>query len=316
MPVLALDAGNALFKTLADGQEAAAKPRAELLLEQLGAQGYTAMAVGQRDLVLGVDFLKKKTKGAKFKLLSANLVDAKGQPLFPASVVTSVGGLKVGIIGVSPASPDPQAPAGGSDGAAFLPPGVRGLPVGPAVAAEVKRLRKADPVDLVVLLAAVPYVESVRLAQGTEGVDFVVQSHDGRGVGMAQRQGVSTLVPPGERGRQVAKLEVSVEGTGPFSDLSDANRARESQRMVEANIARVNDRLKTEKNEDTRRSLQETLASFESRRDALARTAAASGPATGRTYLLTYLQLGADVAADTTVQQQVERIEPPGSTGH
>ncbi|NOK34096.1 5'-nucleotidase, partial [Corallococcus exercitus] len=94
MPVLALDAGNALFKTLADGQDATAKPRAELLLEQLDAQGYAAMAVGQRDLVLGVDFLKKKTKGAKLKLVSANLVDAKGQPLFPASVVTTVGGLR------------------------------------------------------------------------------------------------------------------------------------------------------------------------------------------------------------------------------
>ncbi|MFP2902107.1 5'-nucleotidase [Corallococcus sp. 4LFB] len=307
MPVLALDAGNALFKTLADGQDATAKPRAELLLEQLDAQGYAAMAVGQRDLVLGVDFLKKKTKGAKLKLVSANLVDAKGQPLFPASVVTTVGGLKVGVIGVSPAS---------ADGAALLPEGVRGLPVGPAVAAEVKRLRQKEQVGLVVLLAAVPYVEAVKLAQGAEGVDFVVQSHDGRGVGMAQRQGVSTLVPPGERGRQVAKLEVSVEGTGPFTDLSEANRARENQRMVEANIARVRERLKAEQNEDTRRSLQETLTSFESRRDALARTAAAQGPATGRTYLLTYLQLGADVASDAAVQKQVERVEPPGSAGH
>lgn len=305
--MLALDAGNALFKTLADGQDASAKPRAELLLEQLDAQGYAAMAVGQRDLVLGVDFLKKKTKGAKLKLLSANLVDAKGQPLFPASVVTTVGGLKVGILGVSPAS---------ADGAVVLPTGVRGLPVGPAVTAEVKRLRQKEQVQLVVLLAAVPYVEAVKLAQGAEGVDFVVQSHDGRGVGMAQRQGVSTLVPPGERGRQVAKLELSVEGDGPFTDLSEANRARESQRMVEANIERVKERLKTEQGEDSRRSLQETLASFESRRDALARTAAAQGPATGRTYLLTYLQLGADVASDAAVQKQVERVEPPGSAGH
>ncbi|RKH55731.1 5'-nucleotidase [Corallococcus llansteffanensis] len=314
--MLALDAGNALFKGLADGQDPTAKLRAGLLLEQLGAQGYTAMAVGQRDLVLGVDFLKKKTKGSKLKLLSANLVDAKGQHLFPASVVTTAGGLKVGIVGVSPASPDPKVPAGGTDGSALLPEGVQGQPVQPAVAAEVKRLREKEQVQLVVVLAAVPYVEAVRLAQGADGVDFVVQSHDGRGVGMAQRQGVSTLVPPGERGRQVAKLEVSVEGTSPFTDLSESNRARESQRLVEANIARVSERLKAEKNEDTRRSLQETLASFEARRDALARTAAASGPTGGRTYLLSYVQLGADVASDPGVQQQVERVEPPGSAGH
>ncbi|RKH27521.1 5'-nucleotidase [Corallococcus praedator] len=311
--MLALDAGNALFKSLADGQDPTAKLRAGLLLEQMGAQGYTAMAVGQRDLVLGVDFLKKKTKGAKLSLVSANLVDAKGQRLFPASVVTTAGELKVGIIGVSPASPDPK----GGDSAAFLPPGVQGQPVQPAVAAEVKRLRTTEKVDVVVLLAAVPYAEAVKLAQGAEGVDFVVQSHDGRGVGMAQRQGVSTLIPPGERGRQVAKLEVSVEGTGPFSDQSEANRALESQRMVEANITRVKERLKTEKDEATRRSLQETLTSFEARRDALGRTAATSAPAKeGRTFLLSYVQLGADVASDKAVQQQVERVEPPGSAGH
>ena len=59
----------------------------------------------------------------------------------------------------------------------------------PAVAAEVKRLRTTEKVDVVVLLAAVPYAEAVKLAQGAEGVDFVVQSHDGRGVGI-ERQGV------------------------------------------------------------------------------------------------------------------------------
>ncbi|RYZ35427.1 MAG: 5'-nucleotidase [Myxococcaceae bacterium] len=260
------------------------------------------------------DFLKKKTKGAKLALVSANLVDAKGQRLFPASVVTTVGGLKVGIIGASPASLDAK---GQPDGSALLSPGIQGQPVHPAVAAEVKRLRDTEKVDLVVLLAAVPYAEAVKLAQGAEGVDFVVQSHDGRGVGMAQRQGVSTLIPPGERGRQVAKLEVSVEGTGPFSDQSEANRALESQRMVETNIARVKERLAAEKDASTRRSLQETLTSFEARRDALGRTATASAPAKGgRTFLLSYVQLGADVASDKAVQQQVERVEPPGSAGH
>ncbi|CAM3280379.1 5'-nucleotidase [Corallococcus soli] len=304
MPVLALDAGNALFKSLADGQDPKAKLRAGLLLEQMAAQGYTAMAVGQRDLVLGVDFLKKKTKGAKPALVSVNLVDAKGQRLFPASVVTTAGGLKVGIIGASP------------DGAAVLPPGVQGQPVQPAVAAEVKRLRETQKVDLVVLLAAVPYAEAVKLAQGAEGVDFVVQSHDGRGVGMAQRQGVSTLIPPGERGRQVAKLELSVEGAGPFSDQSESQRALEGQRMVEANIARVKERLKAAQDDATRRSLQETLTSFEARRDALGRDAAAAPVKGGRTFLLSYVQLGADVASDKAVQQQVERVEPPGTGGH
>ena len=40
------------------GQEANEKARAELMLEQMDAMGTSAMAVGARDLTLGLDFLK------------------------------------------------------------------------------------------------------------------------------------------------------------------------------------------------------------------------------------------------------------------
>ncbi|MBJ6761913.1 5'-nucleotidase [Myxococcaceae bacterium JPH2] len=304
--MLVLDAGNALFKSTDIREDPTARARAELLLQQMEAQGYAAMAVGARDLMLGVDFLKTRTKGTKLKLLSANLTDAKGQLLFPASQVVTAGGLKVGVVGVSP----PTGPA--------LPPAppVRGLPVLPAVSAEARRLRKEEHVDLVVVLAAVPYDATVRLAQDVEGVDFVVQSHEGRGEGMAQRQGLATLIPPGERGRQVAKLELSIDGPGPFVDLSESTRARESQRMVENNIARVKARLGTEKDAAQREMLTQTLTSFEERRESLRKLADAASAGKSRTHLLSYLQLTESVAADPAVQQRVERIEPPGSAAH
>ena len=49
MPVLVLDAGNALFKSRDSGEAPDAKARAELLLSQMDAQGTAAMAVGTRD---------------------------------------------------------------------------------------------------------------------------------------------------------------------------------------------------------------------------------------------------------------------------
>ncbi|MFP2904492.1 5'-nucleotidase [Pyxidicoccus sp. 3LFB2] len=306
--MLVLDAGNALFKSRDSGEAPDAKARAELLLSQMDAQGTAAMAVGARDLVLGVDFLKKGTKKAKLKLLSANLVDDKGKPLFPASLVTDVGGVKVGVVGVSPATA--QAPAVKGR------PVLKALPVEPAVAAEVKRLREQEKVDVVVVLAAVPYDEALRVSEKVDGVDFVVQSHEGRGQGMAQRQAFATMIPPGDRGRQLAKLELSLDGAGRFTDISEQSRARQNLGIVENNLVKAKERLAAEKDPARKASYEQAVAGLEARRAALKKVAEGGATAGGRTHLLSYIQLGSDVPADPAVQKLVERIEPPGSAAH
>jgi 2',3'-cyclic-nucleotide 2'-phosphodiesterase (5'-nucleotidase family) len=301
VPVLVLDAGNALFKYPTSTRDAQEKARAELVLTQMDAMGTAAMAVGARDLTLGLDALRKQAKSGKMKLLSANLVDKAGKPVFPASTVLTAGTLKVGVVGASPEGPLPDS---------------QGQPVAPAVLAEARRLREKEKVDVVVVLAAVPYEVTRRLAAQAEGVDFVIQSHEGRGAGVAYRDGLATLVPAGERGRQVARLELSVDGKGAFQDLATAGQAQESLKNIEANLARAKERLATTKDEAARRALVETVASFESRRTALQEAAKADATGKARTHLLSYIQLGADMPSDPTVQKLVERIEPPGSGSH
>ncbi|WP_141323671.1 5'-nucleotidase [Myxococcus sp. AB025B] len=314
MPVLVLDAGNALFKSRDSGAAPDARARAELVFAQMNAQGTTAMAVGTRDLSLGVDFLLKQSRKSKLKLLSANLADAQGKLLFPASMVTQVGGLKVGLVGASPATtqPEPMEPLAQGKAASVQR---QGLPVLPAVTAEVKRLRE-QKVDLVILLAAVPYNDLLALAGELEGVDFVMQSHEGRGSGIAQRVGLTTVVPPGERGRQVAKLELSIDGPGRFVDVSERERTRDSLRIVESNLARAKERLGQLKDEAQKRALEASVASLETRRQSLEKTLAGGATPSARTHLLSYIQLGGDVPADPVVQKAVERVEPPGSAAH
>ncbi|WP_181790753.1 5'-nucleotidase [Myxococcus llanfairpwllgwyngyllgogerychwyrndrobwllllantysiliogogogochensis] len=310
-----LDAGNALFRSRDSGGAPDARARAELLLAQMDAQGTTAMAVGARDLNLGVDFLRKQTRKSKLKLLSANLVDAKGTLLFPASTVVDVGGLKVGVVGASPATtqPEPMEPLAQGKAAGVMR---QGLPVAPAVAAEAKRLRQKERVDLVVLLAAVPYDEVLKLANEVEGVDFVMQSHEGRGSGIPQRMAMTTIVPPGDRGRQLAKLELSISGPGRFVDNSEVARTRDGLRIVETNLAKARERLAKSTDEVQKRSLESAVASLEARRTALEKTVAGGATPAARTHLLSYIQLGSDVPADPAVQKAVERIEPPGSAAH
>lgn len=300
VPVLVLDAGNALFKQAQSSGEPNERARAELLLKQMDAMGTAAMAVGTRDLTLGLDFLRSGAKGVKMKLLSANLVDKAGKPLFAASTVLTAAGLKVGVVGASPEGMLPES---------------KGQPVIPAVLAEAKRLREKEKVDMVVVLAAVPYALARQLAQQGEGVDFVLQSHEGRGPGIASREGLATLVPSGERGRQLARLELSVEGAGTFQDLATAGQAQASLKNIEANLARAKERLAATQDGSARRALEETVANFEARRAALQKEAKASATGSARTHLLSYIHLGAEVPSDPSVLKLVEKLEPPG-VGH
>lgn len=312
--MLVLDAGNALFKSRDSAHAPDARPRAELVLSQMDAQGTAAMAVGARDLGFGVGFLKKQTRQAKLKLLSANLADAQGKLLFPASLVTTVGGVKVGVVGVSPsmARPTPVGlPAPGQ--AQEL---VQGLPVQPAVAAEVKRLREKSKVALVVVLAAVPHDEALKLADQVEGVDFVVQSHEGRGQGIAQRQALATVIPSGARGRELAKLVLQLEGTGRFADASLQERTRQQLRLLEGNLTRARARLAGTQDPAEKRPLEETIARLDASRAAYQKELSGGATDAGRTHLLSYIQLGSDVPGDPAVQKSVERVEPPGSAAH
>jgi 2',3'-cyclic-nucleotide 2'-phosphodiesterase (5'-nucleotidase family) len=302
-PVLVLDAGNALFKSAEYSNDPGVKARAELLLEQMGELGTVAMAVGKRDLVNGTSFLLQGAKKTKMKLLSANLMGPGNKRVFPASTVVTVGGVKFGVVGLSP-----EGPVEGEGS-------VVGQGAGPAAIAEARRLREKEKVDVVVVLAALPHAEATRLSQETgEAVDFIVQSHEGRGPGMAQRNAHATLIPPGERGRQLARLELTVEGPpGPFADLAEAERSREGLERLEANIRQARQRLESAREEAHRKSLAEALANLESRRAQLVANIEGNTGALARTQRLTYLPLGAEVEEDPEMKKRVERIEPPGS---
>ncbi len=303
--MLVLDAGNALFKSTQPG-EPRAKERAELLLEQMDALGTAAMAVGARDLTLGTDFLVQASRKGKMKVLSANLVDVQGKRLFEPSTVVTAGGVKFGLIGLSP-----EGPVAGQGG-------LVGQPLTPTALAEAKRLREKEKVDVVLVLAAAPYPQAEKLSRevGT-AVELVVQSHEGRGTGMLQRSDFAALIPPGERGRQLARVELSVEGAkGPFADLTEVDRERIRLDMLDTRIRETRERLKGTKDESVRRALEEAAASMEAQRKALKTKVQAGTGGAGRTLHLSYLQLGPEVKDDPELKQRVERIEPPGSASH
>ena len=304
--MLVLDAGNALFKNAYPGQDPKEKTRAQFLLEQMDALGTTAMAVGARDLALGTDFLVRSQAGRKLKLLSANLADASGKLLFAPSTVVTVGGVKFGIVGVSPEGPVARQQT------------VLGRPPVKAALAEARRLREQDKVDVVVVLAALPTQEATTLSQQAgKSVELILQSHDGRTSTLAQRDDYALVMSAGERGRQLGRLALSVNGhTGPFVDLSEAERNQQSLKVIEANLQQARQSLSLSKDATVRRTWEETLQGLEARKKELLARTAPSGKGSERTLLYSYTTLGGDVTGDADLQAKVERIEPPGSASH
>jgi 2',3'-cyclic-nucleotide 2'-phosphodiesterase (5'-nucleotidase family) len=305
LPWVSLDAGNALFRETGRQEAPRVLQKAELVLEQMEAQGTAAMAVGEHDLSQGLAWLQKATggRGKKMKLLSANLVDKAGKAPFPASLVVEAGGVKLGVVGVSPEG----SPAG--------EPGLQGRPPLEAALAEARRLRQKSKVDTVVVLAAVPYQDAVKLAlRAGDAVDFVVQSHDARGLGIGELVGTHTAVfPAGERGKQIARLELSVEGPGPSVDLGSGSRARQQLTVVEGNLLKAHERLAQAQDESTRADLTRTVVDLEGRLRQLETELDVKAPKGGRAHQLSYITLGASVAQDPLLKSRVDAIEPVGA---
>ncbi|HEX8823740.1 MAG TPA: 5'-nucleotidase [Archangium sp.] len=305
LPVVLMDSGNALFREPTRREESLVQQQAELVLEQMEAQGTVAMAVGERDLSLGLSYLQKATQGRnkKMKLLSANLVDKAGKAPFTASLVVEAGGLKVGVVGVSPEG----VPAG--------EPGLKGRPPKEAALAEARRLRKARKVDVVVVLAAVPYQEAVKLALLAEdAVDFVVQSHDAKGIGIGELVGSHAAVfPSGTLGRELTRLELSVDGPGPSVDLGSGSRARKQLGVVEGNLLKAHERLASAKDEQTRAELTRTIVELEGRLRQLEGELDVKPPKGGRAHQLSYVTLGLAVADDPVLKQRVDELVQSGS---
>jgi 2',3'-cyclic-nucleotide 2'-phosphodiesterase (5'-nucleotidase family) len=278
--------------------------RAELVLEQMEAQGTVAMAVGPRDLSHGLAWFQKALKARKkLKPLSANLVDKAGKAPFAPSMVVEAGGLKVGVVAVSP------------EGTLAGEPGLKGRPPIETALAEARKLRQAKKVDVLVVLAAVPYQEAVKLAiLAGDAVDFVVQSNDAKGIGIGELVGSHAAVfPSGELGRQVTRLELSVDGPGPSVDLGTATRKRQQLVVVEGNLIKAHARLASAGDEATRTELTRTIVELEGRMRELEAELAVKPLSGKRAHQLSYVTLGEAVADDPALKARVEQLEPPGS---
>ena len=302
-PTLLVDGGDALSRMSALPAEKVSaekeRSKAELILEQMGKLEYQALAVGERDLVLGLEPLKKLAREAKLTLLGANLTARDGTRPFDGHKLVTLEGAKVGIFAVAGPMPEYE---------------VAGFTVSSAeeaAQAQAQALKKEGATFIVALLH-MGYDQSLKLSANLKDVDFVIQSHDGR-VSSIQLTGNTLLTGGGERGRLIGRAVFRLSGALPYVDLSEANNVREQLASLDRNLAEVKERMKNEPKQAA--SYNAMVENFRHRREELVARMNAKLPEGRRTVMADQVAMDDQVSNDARTKRVVDAyIEKYGST--
>ncbi len=218
VPMLLLDSGNFSDNPTPEGDR-----QTHTLLQAMAELGYEIVNVGERDIRLGYDEFRERTKDTPFHFISANIVKkGTGDPIFEPHAVIELGGagsqpkVKVGVIGVARYNP------------IFLKAGPAGSNM--VIAHHVDSVRtqlqalKSKNVDVVVLLAALHLHDAKEIAEQVPGIDYIFGAYGG----MSSEEDVAatTVLYCGNRGQRIAEARIHLPAAGAGQPLTDLDKVR------------------------------------------------------------------------------------------
>lgn len=213
------------------------KARAEVIAQAYARLGAQAVAVGATDLVLGLPVLRDLVRKHRLPLLSANLQSVAGKRLFPAHKVVTVGGVKIGIFGLT-----------GEKNIARVKIDTKRFKLADPVKtaqAQVKALR-AMGVQIVVALAAVGHQQGRQVAEAARGIDFLFVSGTGRHGERASRVGTAWMMEMSREGKYIGHLSLYLRGQKmQFEDLSERFQLANRLQRIDKSIQSLEKRLQT-----------------------------------------------------------------------
>jgi len=234
-----VDSGDLLNEDeeLPESVEQSAKLKAETIAQILNKIGIDAVNVGELDLVLGVDYLKGLAKKQNFPLISANLVDKKGVPLFKRYVVKNVNGKNVGIFGVIGDTSEMATKVSEiTKGAAAVQDSQK------AAEAVVKEL--TGKVDYMIALTHQGTNRDWVIARRVAGIDLVVGGHDKQRTKDPNEADKTLIVQAGEKNQYQGMLQVAMDGTKKWTNtLVSYGEEMPSDPQVKQMISDYNDKV-------------------------------------------------------------------------
>lgn len=200
-PTFWFDAGDRLFRldmAMTGTEEAERRLRAILLVDAGSVGGLDAMGIGRLDLGGGLGYLQSLRIRAAFPMVSANLVDDSGAPLFEPSVLVERDGRVIGVTSVLPADVS-------GEGFTTVDPYA-------AARAEVASLRERGA-QIVIVLSNLGMKADTKLARRSKA-DVVLGSHSRELTTEGVRVGRAVIGQAGTRGRYLGDLRWYGEGPG------------------------------------------------------------------------------------------------------
>ncbi len=175
------------------------------MVEVMEAVGIQAMAVGNHEFNYGQPVLLERAGEADFPFLSANAIKVDGgRALLPGVVILPVGGVRLGIFGLSPLDTYTSTHPKNVVGLEFMNP----IQVASWM---VPYLREQEKVDLVVALTHIGFDDDRRLAAAVPGIDVIVGGHSHTRLEKPEKVGGTIIVSAGEYAKDLGRLDVTVE---------------------------------------------------------------------------------------------------------
>lgn len=199
----------------------------------MNALGYDAMSVGNHEFNFGMDVLRRAQTDSSFPWLSANTRNASdGSAAFPEVLVKELGGVRVGVLGLTTPNIPGWEPA-------LNRPGLRWEDPVETAKRLVPVLRHERGCDVVVVLfhsglEADPETGDpngtghenrvVALARDVPGIDLILTGHTHRKLSMIRVHGVPVM-QPGRWGEVLARVDLVVERAGGRATVVEATGA-------------------------------------------------------------------------------------------
>jgi hypothetical protein len=212
-----------------------AKIKADAILEILNFIGIDAAAVGELDLVLGIDFLRELERKHNFPFVCANLVDDTGTLIFKRYIVKKVNDKNIGIFGVIGDTSEMVSKVEQiTNGAASVQDPLE------AAKSVIKEL--TGKVDYIIALAHQKTNRNWVLARRVKGIDLIVSGHDKQKTRDPSEADTTLIVQAGEKNQYQGMLKVEMDGNKTWSnELVSLGEDIADDPKVKAMIAKYND---------------------------------------------------------------------------
>ena len=222
-PVLLLDSGDTIEGAPVESMVFSGQipDRGDPIVRAMNLAGYDAMAVGNHEFNFGRERLEKSRREAKFPWLSANTVLDSGKPAFDPYVVKVIGGVRIGILGLTTKNIPNWEPPAHIAGLKFLDTvetAKRYVPI----------LRDKEKCDVVLVVTHQGFEKDLQTGKDTgsseenqayaiatevPGIDLLLTGHTHTAI-EPRHLGLTWISQPGRFGNTLTRYDLALEKAG------------------------------------------------------------------------------------------------------